>query len=482
MSFHQSMLVNNVDKVTQTYLEKLVDLLSRDLDFHSQDSGYASHNFHSFPAKFPPQLPRKFIKELTVLGDIVLDPMMGSGTTVLEAFLTGRLGVGFDIDPLALMLTKTKVTPLDVRRVAQVGKSLLKRAVLAVKERHRELEEALEKHWDLQTRDFINYWFAYDTQIELLALITEIKRIEDVHIRTFFELAFSAIIITKSGGVSLAFDLAHTRPHRAKVVIDRNSKVVLGQDLVGSSSHRIRLLTKTLRSPFQEFEKRVQQNLNGLLEAESDRIQPYLDGLLEPEPDRIEPYIVPGNAQSLPLNDGSVDLIVTSPPYASNAIDYMRAHKFSLVWMGFCVDDLGQKRKEYIGGEAVTDFDFEILPSRTARIVADIANQDKKKGWVLHRYYSEMTRTLREMFRVLKPGKAALVVVGSSVMRGVDTETHICLAEIGKEIGFEVPKIGVRNLDRNRRMMPAGTKPDLGSQIQQRMHEEHVIGFYKPEA
>jgi DNA modification methylase len=40
-----------------------------------------------------------------------------------------------------------------------------------------------------------------------------------------------------------------------------------------------------------------------------------------------------GNAQQLPLQDNSVDLIVTSPPYASNAIDYMRAHKFSLVWL-----------------------------------------------------------------------------------------------------------------------------------------------------
>jgi DNA modification methylase len=482
MSFHQPVPTSSAEKITQTYLEKLVLFLSQDLDFHDQNSGYASHNFHSFPAKFPPQLPRKFIKGLTVPGDIVLDPMMGSGTTVLEAFLAGRFGLGFDIDPLALMLTKSKVTPLDTRQVVQTGKNLLERAARAVKERHNELEKALEEHWDSQTQDFIDYWFARDSQLELLALIAEIKQIKDIHIRTFFELAFSAIIITKSGGVSLAFDLAHTRPHRAKVVIDRDGQVVLGQEFIGDSSRRIKLLTKTLRSPLQEFEKRVQQNLNGLPKSESDRIQPYLDGLLEPEPDRIEPYIVLGNAQSLPLDNESVDLIVTSPPYASNAIDYMRAHKFSLVWMGFCVDDLGQKRKEYIGGEAVSNFDFEILPSRTAEIVADIASQDKKKSRVLHRYYSEMTRTLREMFRVLRPGKAALVVVGSSVMRGKDTRTHACLAEIGEQIGFEVPKIGVRNLDRNRRMMPAGTKLDLESQIQQRMHEEYVIGFYKPEA
>jgi DNA modification methylase len=80
----------------KSYRERLVDLLSQDLDFHGRDSGYASHNFHSFPAKFPPQLPRKFIEALTAPGDVVLDPMMGSGTTVLEAFLSGRRGVGVE--------------------------------------------------------------------------------------------------------------------------------------------------------------------------------------------------------------------------------------------------------------------------------------------------------------------------------------------------------------------------------------------------
>jgi hypothetical protein len=93
-----------------------------------------------------------------------------------------------------------------------------------------------------------------------------------------------------------------------------------------------------------------------------------------------------------------------------------------------------------------------------------------------------MTRVIREMYRVLRPGKTSIVVVGNSLMRGRDTETQHCLAEIGCSLGFQVPAIGVRNLDRNRRMLPAGNKINLESQIQQRMHEEFVIGFYKPPA
>lgn len=66
------------------YRARFRSLLSGDLNFQGQDSAYASHNYHAFPAKFPPQLPHKFIDALTVPGDVVLDPMMGSGTTIVE--------------------------------------------------------------------------------------------------------------------------------------------------------------------------------------------------------------------------------------------------------------------------------------------------------------------------------------------------------------------------------------------------------------
>ena len=114
----------------------------------------------------------------------------------------------------------------------------------------------------LQLWEYVtDYWFATETQIELLALINEIEQITDPDLRTFFELAFSAIIITKSGGVSLALDLAHTRPHRAKIVITKRGKIVLDKEFVNSSSRRVDILTKTLRSPLDDFEKRIQVNL-----------------------------------------------------------------------------------------------------------------------------------------------------------------------------------------------------------------------------
>ncbi len=441
-------------------------MLSYDLDFHNHSSSYASHNFHSFPAKFPPQLPLRFILDLTLPNDIVLDPMAGSGTTVLEAFLTGRKGIGFDIDPLAIMISKVKTSPLKTRELISCYRKVLQNAKDQVTQGRDKLEQILLNRWDLKTKEFIDYWFTQKTQLELLALVLQISKIKDETVRTFFKLAFSAIIITKSGGVSLALDLAHTRPHRAKVVFSKDCNILLGKELDKSKNPRLKICTKKLRSPFEEFEKRCIQNIDGLLESDSGK---------------IEPEIRFGNAQSLPLENESVDLIVTSPPYASNAIDYMRAHKFSLIWFGYKIDELSLKRKEYIGGEVMTNIRYEKLPDFTSNTIADISELDTKRGKVLHRYYSEMARTLKEMYRVLKVGKAAIVVVGNSVMCGKDTKTQNCLADMGKNIGFEIPKIGVRRLDRNKRMLPAGSERNKNSQIQQRMHEEYVIGFYKPE-
>lgn len=453
-------------KKTGEYLHRLLDIFSQNLDFHSKNSRYASHNFHAFPAKFPPQLPLECIIGLTEPDDVVLDPMMGSGTTVLEAYLTGRKGIGFDIDPLALMIARVKTTPLHQEKLRQYTHDIVKDAMHQIQHDSKTLDKMLLNRWESKTQEFIAYWFAQEIQRELLALVLRIAQIEDEAIRAFFELAFSAIIITKSGGVSFALDLAHTRPHKAKVVVSKSGEILFGEALDEGEHPRLNVLTKKLRSPLEEFEKRCLQNIKGFANEHSRA---------------IKPDIAYGNAQKLPLEDACVDLIVTSPPYASNAIDYMRAHKFSLVWFGYPIEDLSVKRQDYIGGEKVTHIQYEALPDFTAAIVAEMSSLNAKRGDVLHRYYSEMTRVLREMYRVLKPGKAAIVVIGNSIMRGKDTETHHCFADIGQAIGFQVPKIGVRKLDRNKRMLPAGAKTDTNSQIQQRMHEEYVVSLYKPE-
>ena len=90
----------------------------------------AAHSLHevSYRACFKPQLPRFFIDRFTAPGDVVYDPFMGRGTTVIEAALAGRTPAGCDINPLSAMLAQPRLSPPTAdevdKRLAEIDLSL----------------------------------------------------------------------------------------------------------------------------------------------------------------------------------------------------------------------------------------------------------------------------------------------------------------------------------------------------------------------
>jgi len=73
----------------------------------------------SYRACFKPQLPRFFIERLTNPGDIVYDPFMGRGTTLVEAALMGRVPSGNDANPLSLLMVEPRLNPPDLAAITQ---------------------------------------------------------------------------------------------------------------------------------------------------------------------------------------------------------------------------------------------------------------------------------------------------------------------------------------------------------------------------
>ena len=421
-------------------LAVLERLLRADLNFHGAVGAHATHGWHPFPAKFPPQLPAWFIERLTAPGDVVLDPMFGSGTTILEAVRLRRRAVGCDIDPLARLLAQAKLTKFDPVAMLRLGTAILNDAQRRFSMHGDGLDAALAERFDPKTKAFVDYWFPPAQQRQLVALLEAIERHAPRTAWPLLHMVFSSTIIAKSGGVSLARDLAHTRPHR--------------------------VLAKKPKSAFDEFAKRLKLVLGSASGSTSAELGD-------------DARIIAASAEDTGLAADSIDLVVTSPPYANNAIDYMRAHKFSLVWLGWKIADLTDIRARYLGHDAKTPRAWSDLPAQCERTVDRLAKVDERKAAVLRRYFGEMSAVLAETHRVLKPGKAAIVVVGSSTLRGIDVETHKGLAALGVEAGFQLAHIGVRRLDRDKRMMPARWANDGASQIEQRMHEEHVIGLLK---
>jgi hypothetical protein len=73
----------------------------------------------SYRACFKPQLPRFFIERLTKAGDVVYDPFMGRGTTVIESALLGRVPFGCDINPLSQVLTGPRLRPPSLKQIGE---------------------------------------------------------------------------------------------------------------------------------------------------------------------------------------------------------------------------------------------------------------------------------------------------------------------------------------------------------------------------
>ncbi|MHB8752774.1 MAG: DNA methyltransferase, partial [Aggregatilineales bacterium] len=416
---------------------RLRELLSRDLSFDGEKVEPATHGLHAFAAKFPPVLPRAFINALTLPGELVFDPMAGSGTTLVEAILSGRRALGTDLDPLATLISHIKTASPDRLHYARVGVRVLHDA-RQCRLSEADMLDALRREYRPTAVEFFEYWFEPPTIAELYALIHTIRGVSDMAVRAFLEVVFSSIIITKSGQLTRARDLAHSRPHR---------------DPKRHITH----------SAFQAFKERLDsaiQLLGSLLDAGQAAC------------------VVRADARKLPIRSDTADLIVTSPPYAANAIDYMRAHKFSLIWLGHDPAALSKLRRQYIGSE---------LRTARATFESDTANRtlhtlrqiDARRAAVIAHYFEDMEAALKEMLRVLRPGRAAVLVVGPSTIRGVEINVPVVLSELATSVGFNMLGVGWRRIARNARMMPVSHASER-SGIEARMHEEGVIGLIKP--
>ena len=435
---------------------RLAELLAGDLGFLAPGrAAHPLHALHPFAARFPHGLAGYFINALAAPGEVTLDPMCGSGITLLEGWLAGRSVIGVDLDPLARRQSVARTAALDAGAVRAAGEAAGRRAadLYAGLGQPSDPLAAARAAMDEATRQFVDYWFLPETQAELAALTLAIRAEADAGLRNLLEVVFSSIIVTKSGGVSRARDLAHTRPHR--------------------------VADKKPRRPLRVFAHSLNRAADAYAGVDGDRVG--------------RSSVIAGDARRLPLADGSVDLIVTSPPYA-NALDYMRAHKFALAWLGDPIPRLAGLRARYIGAEGTggrasgggAAAGIVPLPPATQGVIDRLAARDAPKARILARYCGEMAAAIGEMRRTLRSGGAAIIVVGPSVMRGILIPTHDCLAEIAGEAGLDVVAVAPRNLDRDRRMMPARNGVGAGggagaySGIEGRMHTEYIIGAVKP--
>jgi site-specific DNA-methyltransferase (cytosine-N4-specific) len=319
-----------------------------------------THGLHPYPAKFIPHIPRNLLAAFGRVDLPVLDPMCGSGTALVEAALSGYRAIGVDLNPIAVLAATAKTTRIDRGReeaLARLSGQLRTDALNA--------EESCSR---AEPRDFHNRtkWFEPHV-IQELARALELADVLEPGARTIAQSAVSAVLVAVSNQES------ETRWCAKPKSIAGGETLTRIADKLDAAVVRAREFTHLA----------------------ADEVQ-----------------VLRSDARALPLADGSVGTIVTSPPYA-NSHDYYLYNKLRMFVLGY---DVARVQAAEIGSR-----------NRHSDLKAPIEH-----------YLEAMRCALGDWKRVLAPGGRAAVVVGDAVVRGTVYDMGEQFTVLADDVGLEL--------------------------------------------
>ncbi|NPV92367.1 MAG: hypothetical protein HPY50_16500 [Firmicutes bacterium] len=398
-----------------------------------------THGYHKYPAKFIPPLAARLIEEYSSPGDLVGDPFMGSGTTLVESIIHGRRAVGVDINPIAWLISKVKTTPLEPAKLTQVLEELKESLPTDGEGR---LIKAGKPSRLIHER--IDYWFAEPNRSELEVVLDQINREPNDDIRRFLLCGFSNVLKTCSRWLMKS----------SKPTVDRQ-----------------KVIPPLVPALLRQLQRMEQRNLLFFEEVRGSGPPAWAK-------------VVNGDARSLPVKAGSIDLIVTSPPYVTS-YEYADLHQLSNLVLGFATD-LRELRQTFIGSVRAAEVE-EVLLSPLAKLTVDrltTANRIEGRGALT--YFQSMQQCLREMHEKLKQGARACLVIGDTELKKVPVPNAEVFAETGERLGLELERVIKRCIPS--KILPQTRDPRTGRFTSARKAkalaypEEYILVMRKPKA
>lgn len=361
------------------------------------------HSFHWYPATYISAIPGTIIPYLTKADDVVLDPFCGSGTTGLEAVRLGRKFIGIDTNPVALLISEAKLKFPGPRAL----KSAIERVVF-------DAQSVLSKENTTHPRreELLN-WYHSETVEELTRLLHAVLKLEDRLIRRVLLAIFSSILKNcSSQGKHWGWVCDNVRP-KANEITYKNAILTFWNaslSFVAESGQAYdAVLVHSLETTREKIRKRSKLLHGSCVE------------------------------QIAQMKEGSVDAIVTSPPYYGVA-DYVKSQRLSFLW--FDNDELA---RDMLGFR-----DFERLRATEAG-----ARSNRHRMNSHDQYLMFMSDFFYQCRRVLKVDGFMSLVIGESPSRKGTIED---LIEIAKEAGFVLHSRRGREIKSNRRRLMAKVK------------------------
>lgn len=375
------------------------------------------HQWYPFVEGYSKEFIQDIINELDYEPQCVLEPFSGSGTTPVEMQNLGIKCISFEVSPFMHLLSKVKLSQgYDIR--------LFESYIEKFKEDFNHHSEEIRNVVSIPFGDtvvkkgnIVKWNFNDEVMDGLLDIKFSIGNIEDKKYQELFNIALASILLEVSNLFRNGKCLSYKKGWAEKTKISR------------SETHSIFL--KKLESIFR-------QDITTLSSSPKSKLN-------------NADFCFLGDVRKNIFNveDNSVDLVITSPPYL-NSRDYTDIYMLELKVLGLVrnFEELRKLRKQTLRSHVQIKYDdLELLNYRhLVKVVREI--EDKvEKYWnnsllnMIKGYFLDMDILLEQINKKMKPGKKAFINVANSAYYGVEVPVDLIICEIAEMRGFKVLEI-----------------------------------------
>jgi DNA modification methylase len=363
-----------------------------------------------FSSEFVRDIFSRYLANQSLKNAVVLDPFCGVGTTLVETLRSGYDAVGFEINPYAALAARTKLEAAAISP-SQLQSYIVKFETHMAESNHKDATALPPLHF----RSRIPF-FGLRAEVKVLRALRFIRGLRVPPIHDLFSLAFGSVMVSLS---NYSYEPS------------LSSRPAVGK-------------------PTQDDAPVTEAIVEKLRTMQSDIL--WLRGELDRFEQRPRGRVIQDNFLNAlhHLDPTSVDLIVTSPPYLNN-YHYVRNTRPQLFWLGFIrkPSELRRLETENFGKywqtvrdleRVALEFDHPALDALLDRIRSINPNRASYggPGWANYAasYFNDTYRFCRVVCQVLKPGGRAVIVVGNSILQGVEIEVDRILSDLADRHGL----------------------------------------------